>query len=485
MNTYPLLTCIVFLPLVTGLAGLAVQRRPNQVRLLCLISLIVEFLLLLAIPFITGAAGLVLREDFAWIAPIHVRYTLEMDGFSYVMAILTVFLGGLGILASWREIDRHVAGFHALLMASLTSALGVFLAQDVFLFYLFWELQLVPMFFLIGRYGHEERRKAATKFVLFSIAGGLPLLLAVIQLMLTSHDLSLASLAASPPDPMIQNWLFAAFVLAFAVKTPLVPVHTWLPDAHTQAPTAGSLLLAGVLLKTGAYAMLRWALPLFPHTAAAATPWLAGIGVLGLFYASWIALSQTDLKRLVAYSSVAHMGMIMLGLAADSVLSLSGAVLQMISHALTTGGLFIMVGMLVERTHSREFAVFGGMWKRMPIFGAFFLFFAMAAAGLPGLSQFVGEIMILMGSFAKWPVLTVIALGGLVVGLAYILKMVQATLYGPVNTSEDIHFVDLCPREIAVLVPLALAVLWLGVHPSSILDIINGPLVTLATAIPK
>lgn len=485
MNAFPLLTAIIALPLAGAVATLAAGRQPEGARRLCLVFAVAELLMVLAVPLLCGPAaapGLPwLVEDFPWIEALGARYSLALDGLSYLLVLLTAFLGVLAILVSWKEIHERVAAFHALLMASLSAAMGIFLARDLLLFYIFWELQVAPMFFLIWGWGHEERRMAAYKFVIFSIAGSLPMLLGVIWLALQHSGLpapllldSLQMLARGPEGLEPQGWLLAAFLLAFVVKTPMVPVHVWLPDAHTQAPTAGSLVLAGVLLKTGTYAILRWALPLFPAAAPLAATVLAVAGVAGLFYASWIALAQTDLKRLVAYSSVGHMGLVLLGLAAGGTLALSGAVLQMISHALTTGALFAMVGMLAERSGTRKLAAFGGLWKTMPMYSAFFLLFAMASAGLPGLSNFVGELLIMLGSFQTRPVAACLAFAGVVVGLVYVLRMVQATLFGP--PQDHPAYPDLDAREIVILGVLAVAVLALGLHPDPALQLLRDPL---------
>ncbi|WP_319583490.1 NADH-quinone oxidoreductase subunit M [uncultured Pseudodesulfovibrio sp.] len=484
MYDFPLLTALILLPLIGGLAGLFFHRQPAQARFICLTAALAELALaLVLLPQVLDGRELI--ERFDWIPMLHVQYALTMDGLSYVLVLLTALLGGLGILTSWREIREGVAVFHCLLLAALSAAIGVFLARDLLLFYLFWEAQLIPMFFLIGRFGHERRRYAALKFFVFSMVGGLPMLLAVVWLMLTGVNPSLAALAASPVPGAMQGWCAAAFILAFAVKTPLLPVHTWLPDAHTQAPTAGSLLLAGVLLKTGAYAMLRWAIPLFPHAVAAAAPWLAGIGLAGLFYASWTAMAQQDAKRLVAYSSVAHMGLLTFALFAHDRIGLSGAVVMMVSHALTTGALFVMVGMLAERFHSRRLSDFGGLWAKMPVYGSFMVFFAVASAGLPGLSNFVGEVMIMLGSFRVYPVGASLAFFGIVVGLAYVLRLLRGTVIGkPGPLTESAQAVDLNGREILILSVFALAVLLVGIHPGPLLDLIREPLNILASGSP-
>lgn len=486
MHVFPLLTTLIFLPLFGGMAGLFFRRNPAQARFICLLTALIELVLVLGVIPLYGWSGpMQLTERFAWIPSLHVQYSLGMDGLSYLLVLLTALLVVLGMLTSWKEIQKDTAAFYTLLLASMSTAVGVFLARDLLLFYFFWEAQLIPMFFIIGRYGHEKRRYAALKFFVFSMVGGLPMLLAVIWLMISGQqDISLAALSSMSLQGPLQVYCAVAFMLAFAVKTPLLPVHTWLPDAHTQAPTAGSLLLAGVLLKTGAYAILRWAIPLFPDILAAAAPWLAGLGLAGLFYASWTALAQRDAKRLVAYSSVAHMGLIIFAMFAHNRLGLSGAVVQMVSHALTTGALFVMVGMLAERFHSRELADFGGLWSTMPLFGGFFMFFAVASAGLPGLSNFVGELFIMIGSFKVYPVGASLAFCGIVVGLAYVLRLLQGTVLGAPGRLSGGDAVaaatDLDGREILILSVLALAVLLVGLHPSLLLKLVQQPLDALA-----
>ncbi len=365
-----------------------------------------------------------------------VRYSLALDGISLVLVLLTAFLSVLCVLVSWKEINSRLQAFHFFLLSMETGVLGVFLSTDLLLFYLFWELQVIPMFFLIGIWGHENRIFATVKFVLFSIAGSLFMLIALIGLYFLHgsqaghYTFSLFELARTPLAPNVEMWLYAAFLLAFAIKVPMFPVHTWLPDAHTEAPTAGSVILAGLLLKTGAYALLRFAFPLFPNAAADSVPLLLGLGLIGLFYAAWIALAQSDLKRLVAYSSISHMGLIVIGIAVWNTITLSGALLLMVNHGLTTSALFILVGMLSERAGSREFSHFGGLWKNMPVFGGFFLLFGMASVGLPGLNNFVSEILILLGTFKERPVLGGIAFAAIVFVLVYGLRMIQNTIFG-------------------------------------------------------
>jgi NADH-quinone oxidoreductase subunit M len=482
MNPYPILTLIIFLPLLGGLLLLALRGKSDATRWLSLGVSLAELLLVVSLFFtnlVPGRHGWLLIEDCAWIPRLGIRYSLALDGISLVLILLAAFLSVLCVLVSWKEIDDHVEAFHFFLLAMESGVLGVFLATDLFLFYLFWELQVVPMFFLIGIWGHENRIFATIKFVLFSIAGSLLMLVAIIGLTLlhgsqTGHiTFSLFELSRTPLVPHVEGWLFAAFLLAFAIKIPMFPVHTWLPDAHTEAPTAGSVILAGLLLKTGAYAVLRFAFPLFPNAAADALPLLLALGLIGLFYAAWIALAQSDLKRLVAYSSISHMGLIVIGFAVWNTMAMSGAVLLMVNHGLTTSALFILVGMLSERAGSRDFAAFGGLWKTMPVFSAFFLLFGLASVGLPGLNNFVSEILILLGTFKEKPVIGVIAFAGIVFVLVYGLRMIQDTIFGEAATGNV--FPDVTPREVAILAPLALAVLFLGLHPGPVLDLLQEP----------
>jgi NADH-quinone oxidoreductase subunit M len=361
--------------------------------------------------------------------------------------------------------------------------LGVFLATDVFLFYLFWEIQLIPMFFLIGMWGHERRIYATIKFIIYTITGSLLMLIALIGLYLIHgsqtgiYTFSLHQLMRTPLSPSTEIWLYAAFLLAFAIKIPVIPVHSWLPDAHTEAPTAGSVILAGLLLKTGAYALLRFAFPLFPAASKLSVPLLLVLGLGGLFYASWIALAQKDIKRLVAYSSIGHMGLVVIGVAIWNIMTLSGAILQMVNHGLTTSALFILVGMLDERVHSREIAKFGGLWRKMPTFAAFFLLFAMASLGLPGLNNFVGEILILIGTFRGNPLVAGIGFAGLVFTVIYILWLVQGTLFGETRNEQIKEQIlsDITLREAVILVPLAAAVLFIGLFPAPVLNLFQLP----------
>jgi NADH-quinone oxidoreductase subunit M len=484
-----MLSVIVFLPLFGSLLVLASYRRPEMCRWisLCIMAadLLGVFLLFgLDLRGLSGPAGPWMRiEDYPWIARYGIRYSMGLDGVSLLLILLSVFLGVLCVLISWKQIRTHVGAFHFFLLLMETGVLGVFLATDLFLFYLFWEVQLIPMFFLIGIWGHERRITATIKFVLFSIAGSLLMLAALIGLYLIhgsqsgTYSFSLFQLINTPFTGTSELWLFAAFILSFAIKVPIVPLHTWLPDAHTEAPTAGSVILAGLLLKTGAYAIFRFAFPLFPAAARLFSPLLLLLGLIGLFYAAWIALSQRDMKRLVAYSSIAHMGLIVIGLAVWNLITVSGALLQMLNHGLTTSALFILVGMLDERVHSRNLADLGGVWKAMPVYSAFFLFFAMAFLGLPGLNNFVGELLILVGAFQQRPFVAGLGFVGLVFTLVYTLRLAQDTLFGEMKTEHELW--DLTPREAVILIPLAVGVLFIGLHPGPVLALLQEPVQSL------
>lgn len=486
MNGSYLLSVVIFLPLAGAFAALALARRPYACRIVSLCVTLADLVLALSLlsPGLQPRAGEWLRvEDHAWIDSIGARYTLALDGISLLLVLLTAFLGVLSVLISWRQIKERTGFFHFLLLFMQTSVIGVFLANDLLLFYLFWELQVVPMFFIIGIWGHGGKIAATVKFVMFSIAGSLLMLVALLGLYAVHgaqtgiYTFSLAQLTNVHLSTTAELLLFSVFLLAFAIKIPVFPVHSWLPDAHTEAPTAGSVILAGLLLKTGAYAVLRFAFPIFPRAAAASVPALLIIGLIGLFYASWIALAQKDMKRLVAYSSIAHMGIILIGLAVWNAMTLSGAVLQMINHGLTTSALFILVGMLDERTRTRELAAMGGVWKEMPVFSAFFLLFAMSTIGLPGLNNFVGEILILIGTFRSHLAVAVVAFGGSVLVLIYALRLVQDSLYG--EPRQEFKLWDITGREAAILVPLAAAVFFIGFYPGPVLDMLQSPVQAL------
>jgi NADH-quinone oxidoreductase subunit M len=486
--TAPLLSIIVFLPTLGALALLPLLKRDTAARWTALLFALALLLLSAAVPIMAGlpdGAGFFLREDLPWIGRFGIRYTVGMDGISYLMVLLTAFVTVVAMLASWRGIRERVALHYLLILVMETGILGVFLSLDLFLFYLFWEVMLVPMFLLIGIWGHGRRIYSAVKFFIYTMAGSLLMLLAILGVVLIHerqtgrYTFALADLVKTAVPPETAVWLFAAFLLAFAVKFPVFPLHTWLPDAHTDAPTAGSIILAALLLKTGAYGLIRFGYPLFPEGARELTPLFLTLAVVGIVWASWVAFAQTDMKRLVAYSSVGHMGFVALGIAAWTPVALSGAVLQMVNHGITTGALFFMVGTLDERTGTREIAAYGGTWGKAPVLSTFFLFFAMASAGLPGLNNFTGEFLVLTGTFPVYPAAAATALAGVVLTLVYVVRLVQDILY--VEERSPLPLAGLTLREMAVMAVLAVSVIFLGTHPAPLLDLLRGPVAHLVS----
>ena len=462
-----LLTILVFLP-VAGAVVVALLPR-GAVRAQKLVALAVTSVVFAAsLALVTGfkaAPGMQFEARRAWLPDWGISYHVGIDGLSLWLVILTTFLTPLALLGSWSSIDRRVREFNVFMLLLEAGMLGVFVALDLFLFYIFWEAMLIPMYFLIGIWGHERRIYAAIKFFLYTMAGSVLMLVAFLVLYRAAgaRSFDIAALAQLPVDPGLQMWLFAAFALAFAIKVPMFPFHTWLPDAHVEAPTAGSVILAGVLLKMGGYGFLRLAIPLFPQAAVAFAPWIGALAVIGIVYGALVSLVQPDLKKLVAYSSVAHLGFVMLGIASLTTTAVVGAVYQMLNHGISTGALFFMVGMLYDRRHTRAIAEFGGLKAVMPWFSALFLLVCLSSIAVPGFNGFVGEFLILMGSWPFNRALVALASLGVILAAAYILWMVQRVLYGEVTVEKNQALPDLSPREWAVLVPLAALALFMGV----------------------
>jgi NADH-quinone oxidoreductase subunit M len=475
---------LILLPLAASVPILF-GRNDRLTRMLALMVTTVEFGITLLLFYMLSRPGSasgpwLMYVDMSWIPRYGIRFSLGMDGISMLMVTLSALLFMLSVLVSWRAVTERVALFHFTLLVMEAGVMGVFLATDLFLFYLFWEVMLIPMFFLIGVWGHGRKVYSAVKFFIYTVSGSLLMLLAIIGLYVIhgrqtgSYTFALESLSATTLDPTLAAWMFGAFMLAFAVKVPLFPLHSWLPDAHTDAPTAGSVVLAGLLLKTGAYGMIRFAFPLFPQAAAAFLPLLFAVGIIGVFYAALIAFVQTDIKRLVAYSSISHLGLVALGIAAWNDVSLAGSTLQMVNHGVTTGALFIMVGMLDERAHTRDIAAFGGLWSKAPVFSAFFLLFILSSLGLPGLNNFAGELLILTGLFRGHPILAAAAFAGIVATLIYLLRLAQKLLFGPVGSAQE--FTDLSARELAIVIPLAALVIVIGLYPKLLLAPLDAPI---------
>jgi len=421
--------------------------------------------------------------DTAWIPTWGVRFTLGVDGIALMMVLLTTFIMPLSILGSWTSILTKFRSFYALVLILTTGMLGVFLARDLFLFYVMWEVMLVPMYFIIGIWGGERRIYASLKFFIYTMLPSLLMLVAIIYLGLHARtaagtpDFSYDHLLAITDVPeRTALWLFAAFFLAFAVKVPMFPFHTWLPDAHTEAPTAGSVILASIMLKMGTFGFLRFALPLFPGAAMNPTIRLIILilAVIGIIYGALVAMVQPDFKKLVAYSSVSHLGFVMLGIFALTLQSVQGALLIMINHGISTGALFLLVGVIYERRHSRLIEAYGGIARVVPMFAAVLTFVSLSSIGLPGTNGFVGEFLVLVGSFKTYPGLTIIATTGVIFAAAYLLWALQRILFNPLDKPENSHLADLNKRELAMLVPLIAAIIWLGVYPAPVLRRMEG-----------
>ncbi|PLX86203.1 MAG: NADH-quinone oxidoreductase subunit M [Desulfuromonas sp.] len=476
---FPLLSLLLWLPLGGTLLCLLLRHSSNLCRWISLLTTLTVLVVALGMAVSSiGGSGWLFYEDAAWIEPFGIRYTLGMDGISLLLVLLTALLQVAAILISWRQKQRP-ALFYALVLVMETGIIGVFLSLDLILFYLFWELMLIPMFFLIGVWGHENRVYAAVKFFFFTLAGSLFLLLAIIWLYLLhggqtgDYSFALDALRQTVLTPGQEMILYIGFMLAFIVKVPLFPFHTWLPDAHTEAPPAGSVDLAGLLLKTGVYGMIRFAFPLFPAAAQKSLPFLAILALVGIFYAAWIAYVQTDMKRVIAYSSVAHLGFVILGLAAWNQLAWEGSLLLMINHGITTGGLFVMIAMIQDRSGTRELGKLGGLWTVFPNLSAFFLLFCLSSLGLPGLANFAGEILVLLGAFKADPLWGGMAVAGVVFSAAYMLRVVQSALWG--ESKKLARNDDLAVREWLILVPLAALVVLLGVYPAPVLEFLREP----------
>ena len=473
-----LLSVTTFAPLA-GACLLAILPREHErgIQRAALAFALIPFLLSLGIlsVFQPGVAGFQMEERGAWIPAWGIGYHVGIDGVSLFLVLLTTFLTTLVILAAWGESRRRTKEYYVLFLVLETGMLGALVALDLFLFYVFWEVMLVPMYLLIGVWGGPRRIYAATKFILFTLLGSLPMLVAILYCAWATKAVGGMSfdyerILAIHLTPLEQKWCFAAFALAFAVKVPLFPLHTWLPDAHVEAPTGGSVILAGVLLKMGTYGLLRFAIPLFPAAVQAAAPILVTLAVVGIVYGALVALVQPDVKKLVAYSSVSHLGFVVLGLFGLTTTAVTGSVYQMLNHGLSTGGLFLLVGMIYERRHTRELAAFGGLWKVLPAFAVALLLVMLASAGLPGMNGFVGEFLILLGSFDVWRVETAVATSGVVLGSLYLLWMYQRLIFGPVVHEENARLADLSGREIAVIAPVIALCVLMGLYPTPFLS---------------
>jgi len=470
-----ILTGVIFLPALGVVAILFIPKeRQNAIRITALLASALTFLLSLVMlsAFDRADPDLQLVVRLPWIRVVDwtLEYHLGIDGLSLLLVLLTTFLTPISILSTWSAVQERVKEFMAFFLLLEVGMLGVFLALDLFLFYIFWEFTLVPMYFLIGVWGGERRMYAAMKFFLYTMAGSILMLLAILWLGLSQGTFSLPDLVAAGAIPAgTQFWLFLAFAAAFAIKVPMWPLHSWLPDAHVEAPTAGSVILAGVLLKMGTYGFLRFNLPLFPQASMRLAPWMALLAVIGILYGAAVSFAQRDVKKLVAFSSVSHLGFVMLGLFALNPQGIQGGILQMVNHGLSTGALFLIVGMIYERRHTREIDAFGGIWKVMPVYGALTLVVTLSSMGLPGLNGFVGEFTILLGSFGSAaigsPWYAGLAAGGVILAAIYMLYMFQKLFLGTLDKPENMNLKDLNLREVLTLAPIVVLIFWIGLYP--------------------
>ncbi|MDQ0562395.1 NADH-quinone oxidoreductase subunit M [Rhizobium mesoamericanum] len=473
--TFPLLSLIVFVP-AAGAVVLTPLRKDEVVRWVALGFTLLDVLLAVAVlaSFDTSSHDMQFVERRPWVPALGINYAFGVDGISALFVFLTTLLGSVCVLASWVAIDRKVKAFMISLLAMQALMLGVFLALDLFLFYVFWEAMLIPMYLIIGVWGGEGRVYAAFKFFLYTLAGSVLFLVGVIVLYFSGgKTFDILVLMTQHLPFATQSWLFFAFLVAFAVKVPMVPLHTWLPDAHVQAPTAGSIILAGVLLKMGAYGFLRFSLPMLPEASVYYSTLMMALSAFAVVYGGLLALAQDDFKKLVAYSSISHMGFVTLGIFALNLRGLEGSILQMFNHGVTTGALFLFVGLIYERTHSRSIGDYGGLMKVAPIYTGFLALFVLSSMALPGTNSFVGELLVLSGGFAANLIIGAAAVPGALLGAAYLLGMYRKVALGPADVGHWLKVRDVNLREMVAILPLAGFVLWVGFYPKPFLAIID------------
>ncbi len=485
MDKQSILSIVTFLPLLGAALLLFVPKKQHDsIRGIALVVTLVTFVfsIFMYTMFDPSASGMQLEINKSWIPAFGISYHLGIDGISLLLIMLTTILMCIAVLSSWTYIKKAVKGYFIALLLLETGIIGVFVSLDLFLFYVFWEAMLIPMYFIIGIWGGDRKIYASIKFVLFTMFGSLLMLAALIYLyfnqpggMQTFDMLKLYEMSALPMPA--QSVIFLAFALAFAIKVPVWPFHTWLPDAHVQAPTAGSVILAGVLLKLGTYGFIRICLPIFPDATLQFVPLISILALIGIIYGALVAMVQRDVKSLVAFSSVSHLGFVMLGMMALNIQGMNGSVIQMINHGISTGALFLIVGMIYERRHTRMIADLGGLSKSMPVFSTFFMIAALSSIGLPFTNGFVGEFLILLGTFGVNQTYAIIGATGVILAACYMLWMLQRVIFGKLDKPENEKLIDLNARERVVLIPLVILIFWIGIYPKPFLNRIE-PAVT-------
>jgi NADH-quinone oxidoreductase subunit M len=473
---YPLLSLLIFLP-VAGAFILLFIRNAVAVRWTALAFSIIELGLCvpLLLNFDTSIAHMQFGESMPWIAAWNINYRLGVDGISVLFVALSALLTVISIMVSWTAIQDRVREFMIAMLFLEAAMIGVFVSLDLFLFYIFWEAMLIPMYLLIGIWGGPNRLYAAIKFFLYTLVGSVLMLIAIIAVYFAAgHTFDVLALMNHKFDHTFQMWVFAAFFAAFAVKVPMFPVHTWLPDAHVEAPTAGSIILAGILIKMGAYGFLRFSLPFFPDAALAWTPAIMVLSVIAIIYGAYMAFAQADFKKLIAYSSVSHMGFVTLGIFALNLQGLEGGILQMLNHGVSTGALFLAVGVIYERTHTRQIADYGGIAARVPVYATFLMIITFSSIGLPGTNGFIGEFTILLGAFLHYKPYAVIASLGIILGAGYMLWLYQRVAFGKITNSHNEHLADMNSREVAAAFPLVLLVFLIGLYPNAAFGVMHA-----------
>ncbi len=492
-----ILSVLIFFPLLGVVAILIAGRKEGRDELIKQIALGTSIITMLIfgvvlISFRSDFPGLQMVDRFDWIPFLNIQYFVAVDGISILMILLTAFISVVAILASWTAIDKQIKAYYIFMLLLEIGMMGVFLAQDLFLFYIFWEFTLIPMYFLIGIWGGSERVYASIKFFLYTMAGSLLMLLAILYLGITNDTFSLPDLIAGRAafaDINVQSILFIGFAIAFAIKVPIFPFHSWLPDAHTQAPTAGSIILAGVLLKMGTYGFIRFNLPLFPEASFRFAEEIAVLAIIGIIYGALVAFPQKDVKKLVAYSSISHLGFVMLGIFSLNNAGMQGAILQGLNHGLSTGALFFLVGVIYEQSHTRQMSELGGLWKVIPVFTALSLVVVLSSMGLPGLNGFVGEFSILLGSMgaeslgpSPW-IYTAFASTGVILAAVYLLWFFQNIFMGAVNNPKNEKLRDVNRRELVIFIAFLIFIVWIGVMPTPYFNLIDSTVSTLVNDI--